>query len=119
MDFATSQLEQVELTIEAAKENIKIMNSLQRLIKNKDFKIVIDDGYLRDEAVRLVHLKADYNLQEADKQAHIVKGIDSIGYLRAYFSKIFQQGSASEGALTDQEAAREELLAEDLMGDES
>jgi len=45
------QIEQIELSIEAAKANVEKMEALLRLIDNKDFKKIIDDGYFKDEAV--------------------------------------------------------------------
>lgn len=116
--FNQSQLEQVELTIEAANKAIKLKKSLDRLIKNRDFRAIIDEGYLKDEAVRLVHLKADFNMASEDNQDFVNRGIDSIGSLRGYFSKILQQGAGAEAALQEHEKTRETILAEDL-GEES
>lgn len=109
------QIEQIELSIDDAKKAIQLSKSLDRLIKNKDFQRVIDTGYLETEAVRLVHLKADFNMQSVENQDFVIRGIDSIGNLRAYFSKIFQKGRGAESALVDHENTREALLAEDLL----
>lgn len=113
-----NQLEQVELSIEAAAIAIKAMKSLERLMKNKDFRKVIDTGYLETEAVRLVHLKADFNMASDDNQAFVNRGIDSIGMLRAYFSQILTKGHGSAAAMEDHELTREQLLEEALEGAE-
>ncbi len=110
-----NQLDQIDITIEAAKENIALKKALERLTKNKDFQIVIDTGYLINEAVRYVHLKADYNMLAEDQQAYCIRGIDAIGTLRAYFTKIMQQGTAAIAALDEHENTREALLAEELV----
>ncbi len=107
-----NELEQIEVSIDQAKDAIKKRDRLKRLIKNRDFKELIDDGYFEGEAVRLVHLKSDANVQDEEQQAYIVKGIDAIGFFRSYLRTIFQQGNAAETALAAHEATREEILSE-------
>ena len=52
-------------------------------------------------------------MQSPENQAFIIRGIDSIGNLRGFFSKVFQQAQAAEGAIREGEAVREEILAEE------
>lgn len=113
-----SQLEQIELTLENANLMIKRKKMLTKLIATKEWKELIDEGYLKDEAVRLVYLKADTSMAEEAQQAHILRAIDSIGVLRGYIYKVFTDGRQAEGALEDHENTREALLAEELVGDQ-
>lgn len=106
------QIEQIELSIEAAKENVEKMEALLRLIDNKDFKTIIDDGYFKNEAARLVILKADPEMQEAKFQDQLDKGIIAVGQLRQYFRTIMQIGRMAERSIRDDEQTRQELLAE-------
>jgi len=106
------QIEQIELSIEAAKANVEKMEALLRLIDNKDFKDIIDDGYFRDEAARVVILKADPEMQEAKYQDQLDKSIVAIGQLRQYFRSIMQMGRMAERSIRDDEETRQELLAE-------
>lgn len=110
-----NEIDEIEVSIKAAKEKVTTMKSLDRLLKNKDFKTVIDTGYFQDEAVRLVHLKADFQMQSPEQQDFIIRGMDSIGNLRAYFSKIYQQGNAAINAMNAAEEAREEILSESVI----
>ena len=106
------QIEQIELSITAAKEKVAKMEALLRLIDNKDFKDIIDDGYFRDEAARVVILKADPEMQEAKYQDQLDKSIVAIGQLRQYFRSIMQMGRMAERSIRDDEETRQELLAE-------
>lgn len=84
--------------------------ALARLALNPDFKKIIIDGYLRDEAVRLVHLKADPAMQTPDKQASVIRQVDSIGNLSAYFTTIRTEGMMADKSISDAETDRIELM---------
>lgn len=112
MNQADQELAQVELSIEQAENNIQRKEALQRLYDNKDFRQLIIDGYFRDEASRLVLLKADSTVQDDKEQEQIRKMIDSIGYLRQYFNVIHQFGSMAESALEQHKMTRQEILSE-------
>jgi hypothetical protein len=81
---------------------------------NPEWKKLILDGYFRDEAARLVLLKADYGVQDEQVQKDIIKSIDAIGYFRRYLATIMQRGYTAENALRSDEETREELLSEAL-----
>jgi hypothetical protein len=115
MKEATNEIESVEISIEDAKQKIELRDALARLIENKDFKTIVDNGYFEGEAIRLVHLKADPNMQDPEQQDFVIKAIDAVGFFRAYLSRIFQQGNTAEGALKSHEQTLEEILAEDLV----
>lgn len=109
---ARQQLEQVELTIEQAEKQIEAMKALDRLKENKDFKTLILDGYLKDEASRVVLAKAEPGLQEEGTQAQLLRMIDGIGYFRQYLNKIFQFGAMAERTLESHRETRNELMQE-------
>ena len=105
-------LETIELSIKAAKENIALSKSVQRLQKNRDFKSVVLEGFFEREAVRLVLLKADPAMQSAEDQKAIVQQMDAIGAFRQYLGACLHLGRMAEKALEDDEETRAELLAE-------
>ena len=82
------QVEQIELNIQQAKQLVEMGDVLDRLTQNPDFTRVIDEGYLKNEAVRLVHLKAAPSMQSDEAQQAITKEIDGIGALLGYFRAI-------------------------------
>jgi len=110
----SEQLEQVEISIEQAKAAVAFKEVLTRLTDNKDFKEIIIEGYFKEEASRLVLLKADPAMQGESEANQISKSIDAIGYLRLYLHTIMQRGIAMENSLKADENTREELLAEAL-----
>jgi len=112
--MSNETIQSIERNIKQAKEAIEFGNALTRLRGNKDFKTVILTGYFEKEAVRLVHLKADPNMQSMDMQRAIMASIDAIGALTQYFTTVaFKASLAAKSAVSDQEAL-EELSVEEL-----
>jgi hypothetical protein len=109
----TEQIKQIDRNIEAAKEVLELTSALDRLLTNRDFRKVITEGYLTKEAVRLVQIKGQPAMQTPEKQAAIMRDIDSIGSLHQYFNTLFQQGGIAAKQITDDEEMRLELTAEE------
>lgn len=107
------QLQQIEITIETAKEAVAMAKALDELTRNRNFKKLITEGYFEKESVRAVMLKADPEMQSPEAQADLNKTIDSIGELRQYFVKVNQLGRQAQAAINANEEAREEILAEE------
>lgn len=116
--MSQSQLETIELSIQHAKKTVDTMKALQRLTVNRDFKTLVLSGYFEKEPVRLVLLKADPAMQTPELQAAIIKEMDAIGAFRQYLSGVMQLGRMAEKAIADDEATREEILADELVADE-
>lgn len=107
-------------TVQAIEENIRQAkaiagkgDALERLRQNRDFKAVILDGYFKEEAIRLVHLKADPSMQSPDMQKSIIAQMDAIGSLNQYFTAVNQQSSIARKAIAADEETRDEILAEE------
>lgn len=98
-----------------SKSVVEFGSAIERLRTNPDFKKVIITGYLEQEAVRLVHLKADSNMQTEAHQLAITKQIDAIGALNSFLMTQQQLAGMAQRTIASCEEAREELLAE---GDE-
>ena len=112
--MSNEQLEQIEISIEQAQEAVALKRALNNLLKNKDFESIISIGYFEKEASRLVLLKADASMAKDSDQNLILKSIDSIGFLRQYFTTIMQLGRMAERSIEEDQLTREELLAEGL-----
>ena len=108
------QIQEVELSIEQARGAVSTMTALDTLRKNKDFKNLIETQYFEKEASRLVLLRADPNMQDSESQVEINNQITAIGYLRQYFTTIYQLGRMAEKAVHDDEATLEELNKAEL-----
>lgn len=112
--MSNQDLETIELSIKHAKKAVDLMKSVERLSKNRDFKAVFLDGLFEQEAIRLVMLKGDPNMQGEDDQKEILKQMDGIGSVRQYLSAVMQMGRMAEKAIQEDEETREAILAEDI-----
>ncbi len=112
MNSQEQQMEQVEVSIEKAREGIRRLGRLNKLTANTDFKELILEGYFEQEASRLVLLKASPNMQDDAAQKAIILAIDSIGHFRQHLYTIMHVGRMAQKALADDEETREQLLSE-------
>lgn len=109
-DNALAQLDREE---KAAKAQKDLGDALLRLQSNRDFKRLVSEGYFRDEAVRLVSLKAHPEMQTPERQSSILLQIDAIGNLQQYFVIIGQQAALAERSLDGIEGTRTAILEEE------
>jgi len=107
--MSETQIQEIELDIEAAREFIERGEALDRLRENKDFKLIIMDGYFRDEAVRNVQLKSTYQFRDAESQELITKAIDGIGALHTFFQTVDFQASEAGQAIRASEEEIEDI----------
>lgn len=112
--MSESAIRELELNIKEAQKIVDIGAALERLSNNRDFKKVIIDGYFENEAVRLVHLKADPSMQKPETQASIILQMDAIGALNQFFQTIYHQSRLASKAVEDDEQTRLELMQEGL-----
>jgi len=109
MSDADNQRRAIEAQVAKAKKHVELDEALTRLQSNRDFKRIITDGYFRDEAVRLVHLKASPEMQTPFAQAAIVRSIDAIGELNDFFRTIKHNADNARKEIADAGVALEEI----------
>ena len=109
-----NELQQIESNLKRNAVLTELGNALARLKGNRDFKKVIFEGFFGDEAIRLVHLKADPNMQSSDSQKAILIQMDAIGALRQYLETLAQLAGMAQKSIEADEQTRNELLAEGL-----
>ena len=107
-------VQQIEASIERAKQHIELDKALERLESNRDFKLLIVDGYLEKESVRLVHLKSDPAMQTPERQAAVIAQIDAIGGLLQYFRVVGQQAALASKTVESDESELEDLRNEEV-----
>lgn len=105
-------IKELESSIQRANEHVELGKALERLFINRDFKLVIKDGYFRDEAVRLVHLKADPAMESASSQESIIKQMDAIGSLSQYFVVLNMLARNGNRSIEADEQTLDELHSE-------
>lgn len=108
--MSQDQIAAIDKNIQEAKVLIELGKSLDRLRLNKDFKTVIDQGYFKDEPVRLVSLLADPGSQRPEQQQDIRRQMDAISHLQAYFRLLDWKHERSVGDLEASEVTRESIL---------
>ncbi len=108
--MANNDLDAIEKSIQQSKICIDAGNALKRLKDNKDFIAIVIKGYFESEAIRLVHLKADPNMQKPTSQEDIIKQIDAIGAFNNYMGTVLFRADMSLKSLEDDEQAKEEIL---------
>ena len=100
----------LEASIQRAKLHIELGDALEKLATNREFTEVVLKGYFEQEAIRLVHLKADPALQNPDSQASIVRQMDAIGNLKAYFLVLRMNASLAGKEIADANNMIEEIM---------
>lgn len=108
-------IHEIEANIEQLKEFVALGDSLNRLMKNRDFKKLICETYLEKEAVRLVHLRAAPAMQDDCNQTQITKDIDAIGCFAGFLHAIGYQANAARDAIEEDLRTIEELESEDEL----
>lgn len=107
--MSDNTVQEIELSIEQAKEFVERGKALERLRANPDFQAIVLKGYFENEAIRLVHLKSDPNVQGAEQQAAINKDIDAIGAFQWYLRVTQMQAQQAAVAIADGEEALDEI----------
>lgn len=107
---------EIEITIEQARQTIRKGELIRELESYPAFKELIIDGYFRDEASRLVMLKADKEFEPAEKQAKLDRDILGISVLGEYLRTQKLLGSMAEDSLDQHENTLVELREEQANG---
>ncbi|AUR82501.1 coil containing protein [Vibrio phage 1.152.O._10N.222.46.E1] len=107
-----SDIQQIELTKEQAEQSVKLMERLDRLNKNRDFKAIIEDELFDSYSKSLVLLLSDPSMQEDVVQKDLILDMQMIGRFRQFLSGVFQKGRLAEKTLEDATRQLEELRAE-------
>ena len=112
MEPQVQDLENIEISIAEARKCIEFADRLAALEKNADFKAIILDDYLKENALRLVRVKADPSFQASEQQDFVIKQLDAIGILNQFFNTINIQAHNARMSLDNDLQERELLLAE-------
>ena len=107
-----TDLEQVEIQIDMANKLRALRDNCVKLTASEPWKDVIDEGYFKEEAARLVMAKS------SNLSAEQMKLIDNmqygIGALANYIESVMRRGAEMDQAINEHEETREEILAEEI-----
>ncbi len=107
-----SSIQEIELSIEEAKEKISRRDAALKLSGNREFKKLILDGYFKEEASRLVSLMGDPAAK--DYRDDIIMDAQAISSFQQYMRLIVQMGNIAEAELK----AHQEILDDERAMDE-
>lgn len=105
---AQQHIEELDDNIKELQKLVDLGKSLEALSKSKHFRKVIEQSYLEDEAVRLVHLKGNVNVQDEKQQISINKQIDAIGCFADFLEMVAMRAEGAAEAINECEEARAE-----------
>jgi hypothetical protein len=97
----SEQTMQMQISYEDNQMLIDRKNKLAELAKNPLFDELFMKGYIEEESIRLVLLKADQSAQKETDQEYINKMLDGIGSFNQYMRTIHMRGTQAEAALSD------------------
>ncbi|AIZ94921.1 hypothetical protein [Pseudomonas phage Pa2] len=103
----------IQITRKNAEKFVRLRDAMLRLHKNRDFQALILNDFLKDNAARLVLLKADKNMESPEMQARIIREIDAVGALHTYFQLIGVRGDEAEQAIKDCDSELERVREEE------
>ena len=99
------------------KERIALRDSLKRLSKNRDFKLVIEQAFMEKECARYARMSGLQTIS-ADARADALAKCQAAGHLQEFLHMTEMLGNQAEHSLRkllDEEA---EINAEALRGEE-
>ena len=107
-----TDLEQVEIQIDMANKLRALRDNCVKLTASETWKDVIDTGYFKEEAARLVMAKSSNLTPEQMKL--IDNMIFGIGAVANYIESVMRRGAEMDQAVGEHEETREEILAEEI-----
>ena len=110
--MSDTELQQLERNIKHAQKTVDLGDALDRLRNNRDFKKVIGEAYFNEEAIRLVHLMSDANMQSPEIQQSIHKQMIAIGVFHDFLNTLSIRADMARRSVAADEATRDEMLAE-------
>ena len=107
-----TDLEQVEIQIDMANKLRALRDNCVKLTASETWKDVIDTGYFKEEAARLVMAKSS-NLSA--EQMQLIDNMQyGIGALANYIEAVMRRGAEMDQAIGEHEETRDEILAEEI-----
>lgn len=85
-------ISQLELQLSNAKQQVELRDAAQRLYKNRDFRKVVIECFMRDEAARYVQASGDPAL-DTQARADSLAIAQASGHLKRFLSVLVQMGN--------------------------
>lgn len=72
---------------------VNMWSALERLKENKDFKLLVEQGYLKDKAINGVSLLAQQSIVAAGKRPEIYEALVAISHFEDFLITVENLGS--------------------------
>lgn len=105
-----SEIDEIKITIERAKEYVGLRDDLLKLTSNRAFKKLFLEGYLKNEPVRLTCMLGNPALK--DSRDDIILDLQGISAFKAYCDEVLRQGDMAAASIKEYEMALDEAYAE-------
>lgn len=110
-----SEVQQLELAVEKARELVERREMVLKLSKNREFRKIVTEGYFVDEAARLVSISGE--LSHKPHRDEIFDSIKAISHVRQFFSDIVRLGDIAEREIASSEEYLTDLRGEGNVGE--
>ncbi len=110
-----SQVETIRIEIEQKKEMIAIGDAIQRIVRTRDWKKLIETEYLEKEPQRLVTLLAHPGMQDDASQKEIHNQMVAIAYFRQFIATQLHFSEMAKESLPESQETEAALLAEEIQ----
>lgn len=98
----SNQETEVELETVGREYWVDMLEALERLEKNVDFKLVIMDGYLKDKVLDGVSLLAHPDVKKRGERSDIMEDLVASSNLKYHLSMIHNLGGAAKQDLEEE-----------------
>ncbi len=102
-----SKVEEIELSLEKAKELVERKRMAEKLASNREFKKLVLDGYFKDEAVRLVGLLGDPGAAPYREQIQLEMA--GISMFQQFMRNVIRMGQIAESEMPEHEQLLDEV----------
>lgn len=104
-------IDELENSLEASQADIDRLEALKRLMKNPDYKLIIDEFYLKEQAIRLTMCLDDPGMKHL--QDDVLNDLRAIAGFRRQLGVIFQMGEVATQAKADYQQELDEIRGEE------
>lgn len=98
----------IEISIEEAKRKIALAESAERLIASPEFNDLIEEGFFKEETLRLAGLLSDPTIDETSREC-CARDIHGAATLKRYLQKVMMLGNIAYRELQDHEETLDEI----------
>ena len=94
------------MTQEGAAKALKLRDTILEMFEDPKYKLVFEEGYFKDEAMRLPLALVDNEMQDEVEQRILQEKIKAIGHLHVYLNSAIALGNQVQFSLEAEERER-------------